>query len=82
MLGKLAALVPHLAVDSSTPSVSYDASSVTGDITEMLSSVFSVGNLKTIIIAALGITVGLIIFWFAYRFISRKVVKAMKKGSL
>lgn len=43
---------------------------------------FSVTNLITIITAVLGITVGLSIFWFALRFVIRKVSKAFRKGSL
>lgn len=51
--------------------------SITGALSD-----FSTGNLSTILIAALGITVTLAIAWFAYRFIVRKVSKAMKKGSI
>lgn len=51
--------------------------SITGALSD-----FTTGNLSTILIAALGITVGLSIAWFAYRFIVRKVSKAMKKGSI
>lgn len=43
---------------------------------------FSVTNLITIVTAVLGITVGLAIFWFALRFVLRKVQKAFRKGSL
>lgn len=43
---------------------------------------FSTTNLSTILVAALGITVSLVIAWFAYRFITRRVSKAMRKGSL
>lgn len=43
---------------------------------------FSVANLGTIIVAVLGVTVGLVIAWFAYNFIKRKVSSAMKKGRL
>lgn len=43
---------------------------------------FTTTNLGTILIAALGITSGLAIGWFAYRFIVRKVSGAMKKGKL
>lgn len=43
---------------------------------------FSVDTLSTILIAALGITVGLCIAWFGYRFIVRKVQKALHRGSL
>lgn len=52
-------------------------SSITGALTD-----FSIANLSSIIVAALGITVGLVVAWFAYRFISRKVAKAMRSGSL
>lgn len=58
-----------------------DVSSYTTAITGALTD-FSVGNLQTILFAALGITVGLGIFWFGYRFIKRKVIGAMKKGTI
>lgn len=51
--------------------------SLTGALSEFTST-----NLATIIVAALGITVGLVLAWFAYRFISRKVSGAMKRGKL
>lgn len=51
--------------------------SITGSLGD-----FSVANLITIITAVLGITVGLSIFWFALRFVIRKVSKAFRKGSL
>lgn len=43
---------------------------------------FSTTTLGTVLVAALGITVGLVIAWFAYRFITKRVAKAMRKGSL
>ena len=52
-------------------------SSITGGLAD-----FSVSNLGTILVAALGITVGLVVAWFAYRFITRKVSKALTKGKL
>lgn len=52
-------------------------SSITGALAD-----FSVSTLSTVLIAALGITVGLAIAWFSYRFIVRKVQKALRKGSL
>ena len=52
-------------------------SSVTGALGD-----FTTANLATILVAALGITVGLAIAWFAYRFIVRKVSGAMKKGKI
>lgn len=51
--------------------------SITGALSE-----FTTNNLSTILVAALGITAGLAIAWFAYRFILRKVKKAMTKGGM
>ena len=45
-------------------------------------SQFTSANLATVLLAALGITAGLAISWFAYRFIVRKVSGAMKKGKM
>lgn len=62
---------------SPAPGVSDFMTSITGALGD-----FSTGTLSTILVAALGVTVGLAIAWFAYRFIKRKVSGAMKKGSL
>ena len=43
---------------------------------------FSTSTLGTVLVAALGITVGLAVAWFAYRFITRKVSGALKKGRI
>lgn len=51
--------------------------SVTGALSD-----FTTANLSTILVAALGITAGLAVAWFAYRFITRKVSAAMKKGRI
>lgn len=51
--------------------------SVTGALSDFTSS-----TLGTVIVAALGITVGLVLAWFAYRFITRRVKSAMTKGRL
>lgn len=50
---------------------------ITGALTD-----FNASNLGTILVAALGITVALVLAWFAYRFITKRVSKAMRKGSL
>lgn len=50
---------------------------ITGALTEFTST-----TLGTVLVAALGITVGLVIAWFAYRFITRKVKSAMTKGKI
>ena len=52
-------------------------SSITGALGD-----FSTANLGTVLVAALGITVSLAIAWFAYRFITRKVSGALKKGRI
>lgn len=63
-------------------------STVTTNLTTFLTTVtgaladFTTTNLGTILVSALGITAGLAIAWFAYRFIVRKVSGAMKKGKL
>lgn len=52
-------------------------STITGALTD-----FSTTNLGAVLVAALGITAGLAIAWFAYRFIVRKVSGALKKGKI
>lgn len=61
-----------------------EGSELSGFITQITGALsdFSTSNLATILVAALGATVVLVIGWFAYRFISRKVSSAMKKGRL
>lgn len=51
--------------------------SITGALSD-----FTTANLGTILVAALGLTAGLAIAWFGYRFIVRKVSGAMKKGKM
>lgn len=67
-----------------TMEVTTVADGLSGWITSITSALsdFSVANLITIIVAVLGITVGFAVFWFAYRFIIRKVSKAMKSGKV
>lgn len=50
---------------------------ITGALTDFTST-----TLGTVLVAALGITVGLVLAWFAYRFITRKVAGAMKRGKM
>lgn len=64
-------------MEGGTSALSTFISSITGALTE-----FSTTTLSTILVAALGITVGLVIAWFAYRFITRKVSGALRKGKL
>lgn len=51
-------------------------SSITGALTD-----FSTANLGSVIVAALGIAVPLVLGWFAFRFIYGKAKKALRKGS-
>lgn len=39
-------------------------------------------NLAKVLVAALGITVGLFLAWFGYRWVVRKVSSGIKKGRL
>ena len=52
-------------------------SSITGALTD-----FSTANLGTILVAGIGVAGGLVIAWFGYRFVVRKVSGALKKGRL
>ena len=70
-----------MGVIAAETTVSTDLSSFITTVTGALAD-FTTSNLGTILIAALGITSGLAIAWFAYRFIVRKVSGAMKKGKL
>lgn len=70
--------VTRLAV--TTPTVDVDSmvqSSVDG-----LTTYLNIDNLKIILLAGVGVTVGFFIFWFAWRFIKRKISGAMKKGTM
>ena len=64
--------------------VTMEATGLTSFITSITGALadFTTSNLSTILIAALGITGGLAIAWFAYRFIVRKASGAMKKGKM
>ena len=64
-------------MDGQTSALSTFITSITGALSD-----FTTANLSTIIVAALGITAGLAVAWFAYRFIVRKVSGAMKKGKI
>lgn len=51
--------------------------SIKGGLTD-----FTTGNLGTVLVAGITVAAGLVVAWFAYRFIVRKVSGAMKKGKL
>lgn len=66
-----------LTLDSTDSIVTAFLTSITGAMSE-----FTTANLAEILVATLGVIVGLVICWFAYRWIVRKVSGAMKKGRL
>ena len=51
-------------------------------ITGALSQNFSMENLGTILVAALGFSLVFVLGWFGYRFITRKAKKAVTKGGM
>lgn len=53
-----------------------------GQITGALGDVFSMENLGTILVAALGFALIFVLGWFGYRFITRKAKKAVTKGGM
>lgn len=59
--------------------VTNDMGTITKSITALFGD-FSVTNLVTLVGAALGITVGLFLFWFAFKWVKGKIVSALKKG--
>lgn len=72
-------MTPILADATSTVGTSLSGwlTSITGALSE-----FSVDNVITILVAIFAITVPFAIFWFAYRLVTRKVSKAMRKGKI
>ncbi len=62
-------------MEGQTNALSTFITSITGALSD-----FSTTNLSTILVAALGITAGLAVAWFAYRWIVRKVSGALKRG--
>ena len=66
-----------MTVADASTGLSTFISTITGALSD-----FSTTNLGSVLVAALGITAGLAIAWFAYRFIVRKVSGALKKGRI
>lgn len=50
--------------------------SITGALTD-----FSTANVASVIVAALGVAVPLVLVWFAFRVIYRKAKGALKRGA-
>lgn len=58
-----------------------DVGELIGTVTGMLGN-FSVANLGLFLAAGVGIAAGLVLLWFGFRFLVRKVMAALKKGKL
>lgn len=58
-----------------------DVDELIGTVTGMLGD-FSVANLGLFLAAGVGIAAGLVLLWFGFRFLVRKVMAALKKGKL
>ncbi|MBQ8740741.1 MAG: hypothetical protein IJY79_04235 [Clostridia bacterium] len=80
--------VDKIAMCAMMPMGMFTAEATVTDVDSMITSIkgffsdFTVDNLVKIIGGALALAVVLFLFWFAYRFIKRAVVKALKKGSI
>ena len=77
----VATLAVGVSADETGGGVSADLDSFITTIKGALSD-FTTVNLGKILVAALGLTVGLGIAWFAYRFLKNKIMAAMKKGKV
>ena len=57
---------------------------VQGYVTEITGALadFSTGNLITILIAGVGVAAGLVLLWFGFGYIKRKLMAALRKGKL
>lgn len=73
----------HTVLTAVAPSVpTVDVSGLTSSVSGFLSGNFNTENLLIIIAAALGISIGLVLLWFGYGYIKRKLMGALKKGKL
>lgn len=63
------------------PTTAIDVSEITGSIVGMFGD-FSVTNLLLFIGAGVGIAAGLVLAWFGVRYLTRKLMGALKKGKL
>lgn len=68
------------AVTPSVPEI--DVSGLTSSVSGFLSGNFNTENLLIIIAAALGVSIGLVLLWFGYGFIKRKLMGALRKGKI
>lgn len=84
VLGCIMMLTMALAVMASATSVTapdVDVGNIGQQIVGMFGD-FSVANLLIFIGAGIGIAAGLVLTWFGVRFLTRKLMAALKKGKL
>lgn len=58
-----------------------DMSGLVSSVTGMLGD-FSTANLITLLTAGIGICAGLVLLWFGFNYLKRKLMGALKKGKL
>lgn len=73
---------PRILMETATTVVpEIDVNEITSTVTGMFGA-FSVQNLLLFIAAGIGISAGLVLAWFGVRFLTRKLMGALKKGRL
>lgn len=78
IMARMAGAIVRLA-DVTTPTV--DVSTTANTVVGMFGD-FSVTNLLIFIGAGVGIAAGLVLAWFGVRYLTRKLMGALKKGKL
>lgn len=66
---------------SSVSQPEVDVGGLVNSVTGMMGS-FTTDNLILILTAGIGISAGLVLLWFGFNWIKRKVMGALKKGKL
>lgn len=69
--------LPWLTSTTATVDVQSYVSDITGALTD-----FSTSNLIIILVAGVGIAAGLVLLWFGFNYIKRKLMAALRKGKL
>ncbi len=64
-------------MDGSTTNLATFITSITGAMSD-----FSTANLGQVLVAAIGITAGLALSWFAYRWLVRRIMSAFRGGAV
>lgn len=70
-------MMNNVLADATTGTLSTFVDAIKAALTD-----FTTTNLSTVLVAGVTVSAGLVVAWFAYRFIIRKVSGAMKKGRL